>query len=159
MSRGKRNPDTVFLSCTTISPEKTAAEIQELLGRRAKRVLIEYDAGEVVAISFSMVIGGHIDGQEILFRLPVRWQNYAQVLDRVARQKPRRSYRPIKIDEAQARRTAWRVAKAWLEAQLALIDSGMAELHEVMLPYIVQGKSQETLFERLSKSGFLLEQP
>lgn len=151
--QGKRKPGTAFLSHTTIPPEKTASEIQELLSRRAKRVLSEYDGGEVVAISFSMVI----DGQEILFRLPVRWQNYAKVLDRMARQTPRRSYRPIKIDEAQARRTAWRVAKAWLEAQLALIDSGMVDFQEVMLPYIVQGKNQETLYERLSKSGFLLE--
>jgi hypothetical protein len=148
--KGKRNPDTAFLSRTTIAPEKTAAEIQELLSRRARRVMSEYDAGEVVAISFSMVI----EGQEILFRLPVRWENYFKVLQR---QHIRNRKARGEVSEAQARRTAWRVAKAWLEAQLGMIDSEMVELQEVMLPYIVQRGGQETLYERLAKTGFLLE--
>ena len=146
---GKRNPDTPFLSTTTIPAEKTAAEIQELLSRRARRVMSEYDGGEVVAISFSMVL----DGNEILFRLPVRWQSYFKVLERQHRRNPRSRG---EVKEDQARRTAWRVAKAWMEAQLALIDSGMVELQEVMLPYIVQ-PGGETLYERAARTGFLLE--
>ena len=146
---GKRNPNTAFLSTTRVSPEKTAAEIQELLSRRAKRVMSEYDGGEVVAISFSMVL----DGNEILFRLPVRWQSYFKVLERQHRRNPRSRG---EVKEDQARRTAWRVAKAWMEAQLALIDSGMVELQEVMLPYIVQ-PGGETLYERAASTGFLLE--
>ena len=146
---GKRNPDTTFLSHTKIPHEKTAAEIQELLSRRAKRVMSEYGGGEVVSMSFSMVL----DGNEILFRLPVRWQAYFKVLERQHRRNPRSRG---EVKEDQARRTAWRVAKAWMEAQLALIDSGMVELQEVMLPYIVQ-PGGETLYERAARTGFLLE--
>ena len=147
---GKRNPDTAFLSRTSIPPEKTAAEIQEILGRRARRVMSEYDGGEVVAISFSVLL----EDREILFRLPVRWENFF----RVALSKHQKSHRRrTPVDREQAKRTAWRVAKAWLEAQLALIDSGMVELQEVMLPYIVQAGGQETLYERIIKSNFLLE--
>ena len=109
----------------------------------------EYDGGEVVAISFSMVL----DGNEILFRLPVRWQSYFKVLERQHRRNPRSRG---EVKEDPARRTAWRVAKAWMEAQLALIDSGMVELQEVMLPYIVQ-PGGETLYERAASTGFLLE--
>jgi hypothetical protein len=148
--QGKRNPDTAFLSRTKIEPEKTAAEIQDILSRRARRVMSEFDGGEVVAISFSMMI----DDREILFRLPVRWENFFTVMVRKHQASRKRGW---VVDRAQAKRTAWRVAKAWLEAQLALIDSGMVELQEVMLPYIVQAGGQETLYERLSKTGFLLE--
>ena len=148
---GKRNPDTVFLSRTKVSPEKTAGEIQELLGRRARRVMNDYADGEVVGISFSIIF----EGKEIFFRLPVRWKNYLPVFEKAQRAKRVGRYKPI--DQEQAKRTAWRVAKAWLEAQFALIDSGMAELQEIMLPYLIQGPDEPTLYERLSETGFLLE--
>ena len=151
MSRGKRDPETPFLSQTKVAPEKTATEIQELLGRGgARRVMTEYEAGETVGISFSILI----EGREVLFRLPVRWRQYLKVLDEAARRKPRRGFKPIEIDPEQARRTAWRVTKAWLEAQLAIIQSGMVDIQEVMLPYVVQG--DQTLYERLAGQGFML---
>ena len=144
----KRNPDTPFLSTTTIPAGQTAAEIQELLGRGgARRVMSEYEAGEVVAISFSILI----DGREILFRLPVRWENYLKVLQRKTNRMKKGMAEP-----EQAKRTAWRVAKAWLEAQLALVASEMAAIQEVMLPYLVQGPDGQTLYERLESQGFKL---
>jgi len=36
----------------------------------------------------------------------------------------------------QAIRVSWRTLKSWLEAQLALIEAGVAELTEVMLPWL-----------------------
>ena len=151
-----RNPDTPFLSTTAISAGKTAAEIQELLGRGgARRVMSEYEDGEVVAISFSLVAGGKDGNREILFRVPVRWENYLAVMQRVAQKKAKgRSVKPI--DREQAKRTAWRVAKAWLEAQLALVASEMASMPEVMLPYLVQHPDGLTLYERLESQGFKL---
>ncbi len=146
--KGRRSPETPFLSQTNVSAERTAAEIQEILGRRAKRVMTEYDGGEVVAISFSIMI----QDNEILLRLPVRWQNYLKVLERAAAGKRGN----IKVDSEQARRTAWRIAKAGLESDLARVDAELVELPEIMLPYIVQ-PGEETLYERLAKSGFLLE--
>ena len=149
MSRGKRDPETPFLSQTKIAPEKTAAEIQELLGRGgARRVMTEYEAGAAVAISFSILI----EGREVLFRLPVRWKNYFKVMQRAY---ARASSRKGEPDEGQAKKTAWRVAKAWLEAQLALVASEMAEIQEVMLPYLVQ-PNEQTLYERLAGQGFML---
>lgn len=147
---GKRNPDTPFLSTTTISAGQTAAEIQELLGRGgARRVMSEYEAGEVVAISFSIVI----EDREVLFRLPVRWENYRAVMERAQQAKKRNR---TSVDSEQAKRVAWRVAKAWLEAQLALVASEMAVIQEVMLPYLVHGADGQTLYERLESQGFKL---
>ena len=36
----------------------------------------------------------------------------------------------------QAERVAWRIAKDWLEAQLAIVEAQMASLDQVMLPYL-----------------------
>lgn len=148
--RGKRDPDTPFLSRTEVSAERTAAEIHEILGRRAKHVMTEFNAGEVVSISFSL----EIQGKEVLFRLPIRWRQYLKVLQEAAKKKVRGN---VQVDPEQARRTAWRVAMAGLVAQLAWVDSGMVEIQEIFLPYVVQGKDQETLYEKLSRNGFLIE--
>ena len=155
MSRGKRNPDTPFLSRTEVPAEKTAGEIQELLGRNklVKRVMAEYEAGEIVGVSFTIMI----QDRQVLFRLPLRWRQFVKVLEAAEKCKPRRSFKPVEVDKEQARRTAWRVTKTWLESQLALIQSGMADLQEVMLPYAVQGKDGSTLYEKLAKSGYLIE--
>lgn len=148
MARGKRDPETPFLSRTAIPAGQTAGEIQELLGLNgAKRIMTEYEAGEIVGISFSLVI----QEKEVLFRLPVRWRQYLKVLEKAASGKRGN----IKVDPEQARRTAWRVLKAWLEAQLVMIQCGMVDFQEVMLPYVVQG--DQTLYERIAQTGFLLE--
>jgi hypothetical protein len=43
---------------------------------------------------------------------------------------------PRYAERDQAERVAWRVLKDWLEAQLALIEAGVADMAEVMLPYL-----------------------
>ena len=51
---------------------------------------------------------------------------------------------------AHAERVAWRIAKDWLEAQIALIDASMATLDQVMLPYlqVESGSLYELVQER-----------
>jgi hypothetical protein len=45
-------------------------------------------------------------------------------------------------NKQQAERIAWRIAKDWLEAQLALETIGGAKLEQIMMPFAVQdGKS------------------
>lgn len=43
---------------------------------------------------------------------------------------------PRHTTDEHARRVAWRVTKDWLDAQLAIIDAGLAELTEIMLPWM-----------------------
>lgn len=50
----------------------------------------------------------------------------------------------------QAQRVAWRVMKDWLEVQLALIQAGVAELDQVMLPYMHTDDTGTTVWERYS---------
>ena len=48
---------------------------------------------------------------------------------------------------AQARRTSWRVVRMWLEAQLALIEAGLVDLPQVMLPFMIDDEGR-TVYQR-----------
>lgn len=131
---------------TQIKSEKTVGEIQAMLGNAgAQAVMVEYEDGDVSAISFRMVY----QNQPVAFRLPVRKEQIYVLLqndDNV----PRR----LKTFE-QATRVAWRIVKDWVEAQLALVAAEQAEMVEVFLPY-AQDHTGQTVFNRLSSNGFQL---
>jgi hypothetical protein len=56
-------------------------------------------------------------------------------------------------NKAQAERIAWRIAKDWLEAQIAIHEIGSAKLEQIMLPFAtVGGKS---FYARLVERGSL----
>ena len=48
----------------------------------------------------------------------------------------------------QANRTAWRIIKEWILAQMALIETEMVTVEEVFLPYMLTGK--QALHQALS---------
>jgi hypothetical protein len=62
------------------------------------------------------------------------------------------------VDMAQARRVAWRITKDWLDAQLALIETEMVPLEQVMLPYMTTDSGQ-TVFEVLKDTQLKLPAP
>ncbi len=57
-------------------------------------------------------------------------------------------------DKAQAERIAWRIAKDWLEAQLALEQIGGAKLEQIMMPFarLPDGRS---FYEHVVERGTL----
>lgn len=56
---------------------------------------------------------------------------------------------------AQAQRTAWRIIKDCVDAQMAFIDSLMMSLEEVFLPYMIADENQ-TVFEKYQNQQLLL---
>ena len=52
----------------------------------------------------------------------------------------------------QAERTAWRIVKEWVVAQMALIETEMVDMEEVFLPYMLAG--DRTLYDVLSERHF-----
>ena len=54
----------------------------------------------------------------------------------------------------QARRVAWRILKDWIEAQIALLESGMVEMEEIFLPYMLAGPGDRTLYKALVDGQF-----
>lgn len=128
---------------TTISVEKTTAEIIKILSNHgATAVLLEYDApGQVGSISFKV----KTPAAECAFRLPADWKATLSVLKRTAP----RSY----AREDQAQRVAWRIIKRWVEAQMALLETEMAKMEQIFLPYMVTSDGR-TVFERLLSAQF-----
>ena len=59
----------------------------------------------------------------------------------------------VKADRAQAAKTGWANLRDWVLAQMAIIEAGMAQLDEVFLPYLTDGRGR-TLYS-LYQSGRL----
>jgi len=113
---------------TTIAAEKTASEIGTILAKGgAASVSTMFETGKPVGIGFSLRTP-HGDRH---FELPVNVDGVMAALKADRRTSARQRER------AQAERTAWRVTKDWIAAQVALVEAQMATLDEVMLPYLM----------------------
>lgn len=130
---------------TSISTEKTAAEIQKKLAiAKAQAVLCEYDDETVMcAMSFRIATPHGM----IFFRLPANTQGVYKALLNDSKV-------PKKLkSKEQAARVAWRILKDWVEAQLAIVDAEMADMTEVFLPY-AQNQDGVTVYQSLEQGGF-----
>ena len=136
----------LFKYTTEVPATKTAGEIQGILARHgATAVLIEFDKGEVVAISFKVKTASG----ELPFKLPVNADAVLGVLKRDA---------PLRYQNREhAVRVAWRIAKAWLEAQMAIVETEMVKMDEVFMPYMLYGK--KTFYQLLSTGKLQLPPP
>lgn len=131
---------------TSISVQKTLGEIQSLLAQaKATKMMIDYDgSGEPTALTFALQTERGVIG----FKLPARVENVAKIMYPGVS----RFYAGDKRVE-QYKRTAWRNIKDWLDAQLALIQTGMVKPEEVFLPYAVN--KGVTLFESFQQGNLL----
>lgn len=115
---------------TTIAASKTVAEIQTILAKAgAEQVIIRYGKGGDPA---SLVF--ELKGE--MYMLPCRAEAVHKKLLR-DRSVPGRLSTP-----EQALRVAWRILKDWVEAQVAIISTGMVDIQEVMLPYMIMTKNK-----------------
>lgn len=124
---------------TEVPAERTVAEIQRILARAgAASARVDYAGGEPVSVSFLLMLSD----RPLPFRLPADVDGVYRVLikDKVP---------PRLRNRAQAQRVAWRVVKDWVEAQLALIQSGQASLAQLFLPHAVRPDGR-TLFEQVA---------
>jgi len=129
---------------TSIAPEKTVAEIQAKLAKAgAFQILHEYrrGTGELIGLSFRI----ETEFGNMAFELPARIEAVEAVLQK---QFPRG-----KVKREQAVRVSWRILKDWVEAQLAIVETGMVSLEQVMLPF-AQNEQGQTLFEALAQKRF-----
>lgn len=139
--------DRIFMETTRIAPERTVSEIQQILAQHgAHAILLNFEEIKVSAVSFKV----DIQNKEIAFMLPCRWKEMETILRQSGR-------RPASDDsfENWSRRVAWRQILRWVQAQFALVETGMVKIQEVFLPYI-QGKDGKTIYEKLEESKFKL---
>lgn len=123
---------------TGIAAEKSIAEIEALLAKfGATTIQKNYMSdGKVTALAFMLGDKG--------YKLPVNSEGVNKILTKDKRSYHSRDNR-VKHEE-QAYRTAWRIIKDWLHAQLSIIASGQAQPDQVLLPYQYDGT--QTLYER-----------
>ena len=114
---------------TTIDAYQSLGEIQAALAKHgARRVMIHYgDGGAPQAVTFGIETPC---GPQV-FLLPA---NVSGVYEALKRQKARG------FSQEQAFRTAWRNVRDWVLAQMAFIEAGNADLAEVFLPYLTDGR-------------------
>lgn len=151
---------TLFMETTEITPERTVTEIQTVLvAHGASAILTEFEGGQVAAVSFKH----RVNGIDLPFRLPCRWQAIAETLRRRAKisdvswdssygSGPKRR----EAIELKARRVAWRQILRWIQAQLALVETNMVSVEEVFFQYM-QVKDGRTFFDHFKKNQFQLE--
>jgi hypothetical protein len=134
---------------TQIPATKTAAEIMEILAKHgATAVLVDYDElGSAEALSFKIKTPG---GSVVPIRLPVDWKAVLCVFES-------QGLKGAYSNRSQATRTAWRIVKVWVEAQMAILQTGMVRMEEVFLPYLVTGGGK-TLYQAIADSQFQLPQ-
>lgn len=122
---------------TKVGPERTIAEIQKLLVEgAATSIRTDYEDGRPAAVTFTIDTAF---GRRT-FRLPVAAERVQAVLLR-QRVEPRFST----LEHAE--RVAWRIVKDWLEAQVAIIETEMVTLDQVMLPYMHDALAGRTFYE------------
>ena len=136
---------------TQIDPDKTASEIARCLSMHgAQAVLTEYDKEEGYIKSLSFQI--HMGEGQMSFRLPCDWQPVLEILEN-DRKVPR-----ARVNKEQAVRTAWRIVKVWVDAQMALVETKMATTQEVFLPYVIMPDGRTLAENVTSDPKFLLSE-
>lgn len=113
---------------TTIKAARTAHEVTQILVKGgARQIMSEYDEeGAVSGLTFSVVTAQGVRG----FTLPVNWLPVLTILNKDPR------VPNTKKTNDHARNVAWRIIKDWVEAQMALVETGMVTMEQVMLPYM-----------------------
>ncbi len=142
---------------TKIDPDKTAAEIARCLSMHgASAVMTQYDkpGGFVSALSFQI----ELNGRTLSFRLPCNPEPVFEILAKDSKIKRFHArYEAVQSElRLQAVRTAWRIVKDWVEAQMALVETQMVTTRDVFLPYAVM-KDGQTLAQHVETNpAFLL---
>lgn len=126
---------------TGIDVDKTIMEIEKILtSYGAESIMKKITDRRIKAIGFSLRINGVICG----YQLPANAEGTLEVFKRT-RGIPKSAH-----TIEQAERTAWRNCKIWILAQLALVESGGAEMGEVFSPYLIL-KNGETMWRHIKQ--------
>lgn len=130
---------------TQVDAYKTVTEIMKLLGSfGAGDIHIKNDNdGNPIALSFSFMVENNM----VVFKLPCNYLGVFEVMKKDI--KVLNKYKT----KGQALRVSWRILKDWVQAQLAIIQSKLATMPEVFLPYVVLPNGS-TFFEHISNTGF-----
>ena len=137
---------------TKVEANKTVQQIMLILAEHgASNILTDWQDGRIVGLAFRVDIGNTPLG----FRLPVDPQPVQVLLEQQwKRRKVARQY----ATPEQAENVAWRIVKSWVEAQMALLETGMVKIEEIFLPYLITGDGR-TIYQVMVGTRFQLPSP
>ena len=139
---------------TVVPAENSAAEItKELVRAGALQIATQYRSGRISGLSWSMLIRG----REAFFSMPARVDGVYRIL--VDRHQGYLSEQRKGDLLEKAQRVAWRHLYRWVQAQTAMIATGMLEPAEPFIPFVTIPGGKQTLFEAFAESGRLLAAP
>jgi hypothetical protein len=132
---------------TKIDAYKTIYEIQKILSSKgANKITIDNDnRGLPIALTFCI----YMNDFQTAFCLPCNFNGVLKAMKK--NNKVANSF----CNEDQALRVGWRIIKDWVEAQMAIVESELADLAEVFLPYAIT-KDGNTLYDKLKNNQNLL---
>lgn len=143
-----------LLNYTTNPMRKTADEIVGILARHGcESVTQTYEDGEISGIAFVFPIKGPSGTATREFKMPINVDDCWRVM---RRQNAAGVIADTFASHEQAKRTAWRITKDWIDAQLALLATEMTRLETIFLPFMVADEDGRTVFEILDNRGFKL---
>jgi hypothetical protein len=145
-------PKPLYMENTEISADRTAGEITSVLvAAGARQITLDYgDGGKVTGIKFVLLVGG----LPYPFKMPVRTEAVQKIFkDRRIQTMRWQAHKFEQRDREQAERVAWRQLLRWVQIQMAMVDAGMAQTHEIFSPYLLE-PSGRTLFEYLEETRF-----
>lgn len=125
---------------------RTISNIEQILAEcGATHIAKEYSGTSVIALQFVLIA----DGVRHVIKLPSNPEAVYDAL-RAEVKRPRRG--TMDKVRAQSERTAWKLMEDWVRVQLSLILMKQADILQVFLPYVWNGKV--TYYEALKGSGF-----
>lgn len=140
--------DVPILNYTTSVPaSRSIGQVQDLLVKGGARAIMSEYGSDGTASGISFAIDTEFGTRT--FTLPVHVDKVEAVLER-QRLAPRFS------TFEHAERVAWRILKDWVEAQLAIIQTEMVTIDQVMLPYM-RAQGDRTVYELVVDQQLVLD--
>lgn len=137
---------------TKIAAANTAQQIMLVLAEHGvKNILTDWKDGRCVGLAFRIEVGD----TPLDFRLPV---DPIPVQTLLEQQYKRRRVARRYVTPEQAANVAWRIVKDWIEAQMALLETGMVQMEEIFLPYLVTSGGR-TMYQVMVGTRFQLTGP
>lgn len=147
----------VYMGTTDVPVHITISQVQEVLIKAgAQAITTVHEKSKIAGMSFSIPCINEDLPVVRTYTLPIRT---GKLLTLIQSHRKRGHAEKEDKDRVQAERIAWRQILRWLEAQFALIETGMSEPGEVFLPYQTQmdGRTVYQVFQagerRMLESG------
>jgi hypothetical protein len=140
---------TLFMGTTEVPAEQSAGSITSMLVQAgATKVSMKYLDRKIVGIEFYFQLGA----LEFPFEIPAK---VSAIFDKLwAVRSPQYRTNRDKVNVlAQAERIAWRQLFRWVEAQCALIETGMVSNVQVFTPYMLV-ENGRTVFDLVMEQRF-----